>query len=64
MEFRIQTEREKDGRWIAEVPELAGVLAYGDSKERAVARATALALQVVADSLENGELEPLKPFDR
>ncbi|MGI8922634.1 MAG: type II toxin-antitoxin system HicB family antitoxin [Fimbriimonadales bacterium] len=56
MEFRIETEREADGRWIAEVPDLPGVLCYGETKERAVSRATALALQVLADRLENGEI--------
>lgn len=57
MEFRIETELETDGRWIAEVPALPGVLAYGETKDRAVSRATALALQVVADRIEHGEID-------
>ncbi len=58
MNLRIETEREDDGRWIAEVPELPGVLAYGPSRERAVADASALALRVIAERLENGEEVP------
>jgi predicted RNase H-like HicB family nuclease len=53
--FRIETERETDGRWIAEVVELPGVLAYGSSRDEAVAHVQALALRVVADRLENDE---------
>jgi predicted RNase H-like HicB family nuclease len=48
----IDVERETDGRWLAEVPELPGVLAYGDSEAAAVATAEALALRVFADRLE------------
>ncbi|MBI2920497.1 MAG: type II toxin-antitoxin system HicB family antitoxin [Planctomycetes bacterium] len=55
MQFTIEIERETDGRWIAEVPELSGVLAYGDSLEEARAKAQALALRVVADRLDHGE---------
>ena len=51
----LETERETDGRWIAEIVQLPGVLAYGDSREEAVARAEALALRVLADRLEHGE---------
>ena len=51
--FRIELERETDGRWIAEVVELPGVLAYGASQDDAIARVQALALRVVADRLEN-----------
>ena len=51
--FRIELEREADGRWIAEVVELPGVLAYGSSQDDAIARVQALALRVVADRLEN-----------
>lgn len=57
MEFRIETDREADGRWIAEIPSLPGVMAYGDTKDRAISRVTALALQVVADRIENGEID-------
>ena len=51
----IEIEQEEDGRWIAEVLELSGVMVYGDSQENAVSRAQALALQVLADRLEAGE---------
>ncbi len=47
----IEIEREDDGRWLAEVMELPGVMTYGDSRETAVARAKALALRVIADRL-------------
>ena len=58
MKFRVETEREEDGRWIAEVPELPGVLAYGSSAAEAQAKVQALALRVVADRLEHGEAGP------
>ncbi len=54
--FRIETEREEDGRWIAEVPALPGVLAYGATREAAIANAQALALRVLAERLERGEV--------
>lgn len=54
----LETERETDGRWIAEIIQLPGVLAYGDSREEAVAKAEALALRVLADRLEHGEEVP------
>ena len=53
--FTIELEQETDGRWIAEVQELPGVLSYGVSREEALAKAEALALRVVADQLEVGE---------
>lgn len=53
--FQIEVEQETDGRWIAEVPELPGVLTYGPSRQEAVTRAQALALRVLADRLEHGE---------
>jgi predicted RNase H-like HicB family nuclease len=56
--LKIETEREDDGRWIAEVPALPGVLAYGDSDASARARVQALALRVIADRLDNGEALP------
>jgi len=56
--FRIEVERETDGRWIAEVPELSGVLAYGASREEAVTRAQALSLRVLAERLDHGEEIP------
>jgi predicted RNase H-like HicB family nuclease len=56
--FKIETEREDDGRWLAEVLELPGVLAYGASQELAVSKVQALALRVVAERLEHGEAGP------
>ena len=58
MRFSIQLMREADGRWIAEVAELPGVLQYGPTAEDATAKAKALALRVVADRLEHGEATP------
>jgi predicted RNase H-like HicB family nuclease len=58
MRFKVEFDREEDGRWIAEVPELPGVLAYGASQLEAQARVKALALRVVADQLEHGEAGP------
>jgi len=58
MDFTIEIEQEDDGRWIAEVLELPGVLAYGQTPEEARARAQALALRVVAERLEHGEISP------
>jgi predicted RNase H-like HicB family nuclease len=58
MSLTIEIEQEEDGRWLAEVMELAGVLAYGQSREAAIARAQALALRVLADRLEHGEAVP------
>ena len=55
MHFRVELGREEDGRWIAEIAELPGVLAYGTSSEDATAKVKALALRVVADRLEHGE---------
>lgn len=56
--MRIEIEREDDGRWIAEVVDLPGVLAYGATRAEAVGRAEALALRVLADRLENGDRSP------
>ena len=53
--FIIEIEREVDDRWIAEIPALPGVLAYGATREEAIARAKALALRVLAEKLEHGE---------
>ncbi len=55
MNFSIELEREEDGRWIAEVPDLPGVLCYGRTREEAVARVQALALRLLAERLEHGE---------
>jgi predicted RNase H-like HicB family nuclease len=58
MTFRVEVEQELDGRWIAEVAELPGVMSYGATLEDAVVHVKALALRVVADRLENGEAGP------
>jgi predicted RNase H-like HicB family nuclease len=58
MKFQVEIEREEDGRWIAEVTDLPGVLAYGSTSEEAQAKVQALALRVVADRLEHGEAGP------
>ncbi len=55
MTFTVEYEREDDGRWLAEVVELPGVLAYGNDSDEAIAKAQALALRVLADRLEHGE---------
>ena len=59
MNYTLECELEDDGRWLAEVLELPGVLAYGDSKEQAMAKAEALALRVIAERLEQGEARAL-----
>jgi len=56
--MRIEIEREDDGRWIAEVPDLPGVMTYGQSREEAVSKVKALALRALADRLEHGEEIP------
>ena len=53
--FKVETEQEADGRWIAEVPDLPGALVYGGSEDEAISKVQALALRVVADRLEHGE---------
>jgi predicted RNase H-like HicB family nuclease len=53
--MKIEIDREDDGRWIAEIPDLPGVMVYGDTREEAISKAEALALRVIADRLENGE---------
>jgi len=58
MNFRVEIEEEEDGRWIAEVIDLPGVLVYGNTSEEAQAKVQALALRVVADRLEHGEAGP------
>ena len=56
--FTIEYEQEEDGRWLAEVIELPGVLAYGRTPEDAMAKAQALGLRVLADRIEHGEEAP------
>jgi predicted RNase H-like HicB family nuclease len=58
MSLTIETEQEVDGRWLAEVPQLPGVLAYGPTQAAAVAAVQALALRVLADRVDNGEPAP------
>ena len=55
MNYTLECELEDDGRWLAEVVELPGVLAYGASREEAMVKAEALALRVIAERLEHGE---------
>jgi predicted RNase H-like HicB family nuclease len=54
----IEIEQEEDGRWIAEVVDLPGVMVYGETREEALAKIRALTLRVLADRLEHGELIP------
>jgi len=56
--MRIEIEQETDGRWIAEIADLSGVMAYGVTREEAIRKAKALALRVLADRLEHGEQIP------
>ena len=59
MTFAVEIEKEKDGRWIAEIPQIPGVMAYGRTRARAVSRVEALALRVLAERIEHGENSPL-----
>jgi predicted RNase H-like HicB family nuclease len=56
--LQIEIEREADGRWLSEVPDLPGVMAYGQTRDEAIARVKALALRVLADRLDHGETVP------
>jgi predicted RNase H-like HicB family nuclease len=56
--MNIEIEREEDGRWIAEIPDLPGVMTYGRSRDEAISKVKALALRVLADRLEHGETIP------
>ena len=56
MNYKIEIEQEEDGRYIAEIVELPGVLVYGDSQEEAISKVQVLALRVLADQIEQGEL--------
>ncbi len=58
MKLTIETEQEEDGRWLAEVTDMPGVMAYGQTREEAIARAQVLTLRVLADRIENGESVP------
>ena len=58
MQFQLECEREEDGRWLAEIAAIPGVLAYGASANEAMAKAEVLALRVLAEQLELGEAQP------
>ena len=58
MQFNIETERETDGRWIAEISEIPGAMAYGKTKNQAKAKAYALALRAIADDVEKSKRVP------
>ncbi|MDP1808833.1 MAG: type II toxin-antitoxin system HicB family antitoxin [Actinomycetota bacterium] len=58
MKLVLEVEQEADGRWLAEIAALPGVMAYGQTPDEAKARAQALALRVIADRLEHGEESP------
>ena len=60
MAFKIEIDREEDGRWIAEIPSLPGVMAYGKTRNEAIAKVQALAFRVLADRLEKRK-KPAKP---
>lgn len=61
MEMRLECEREEDGRWLAEVPQLPGVWVYAATEKEATAKAEVLALRVLAEQIEQGEARP-QPF--
>ena len=61
--LKIEIDREEDGRWIAEIPELPGVMAYGVTEDEARGKAMALAFHVMADRLDHGEQIPINPRD-
>ena len=58
MNFTIEAEMEEDGRWLADVPQLPGALAYGATRNEAMSRAQVLALRVIAERLEHDEVSP------
>ena len=60
MNFSIECEEEVDGRWIAEIPQLPGVLCYGQTADEAVAKAEVLALRTMAERLEQNESRPVE----
>jgi len=57
MTLTIELDREADGRWIAEVQELSGVMCYGQTRDEAIMSVQALALRVIADRIEHGEAQ-------
>ena len=58
VKFMVETELETDGRWIAEIPQVPGALAYGATKEEAVNKAYAIALRSIADDVEHSNAAP------
>lgn len=58
MPLTLEVEQEDDGRWLTEVPELPGVLTYGQTRQEAIDRVQALSSRVLADRLEHGEPRP------
>ena len=59
MQLTLTIDREEDGRWIVEVPELPGVMTYGATRDEAMAKAEVLALRVLADRIEHTEAAPV-----
>jgi len=59
MAFAIEIEQEKDGRWIAEIPQIPGAMTYGSTRAEAVSRVETLALRVLAERIEHGETSPV-----
>lgn len=58
MTFTVETEQETDGRWIAEIAQIPGAMAYGSTRDEAIARVEALGLRVLAERIEQGEISP------
>lgn len=58
MSFHVEIEQEEDGRWIAEVPELPGVMVYAPTRDQVISRVQALALRTLAERIEHGEVVP------
>jgi predicted RNase H-like HicB family nuclease len=56
--FTVETEQETDGRWIAEIAQIPGAMAYGSTRDEAIARVEALGLRVLAERIEQGEISP------
>lgn len=54
--FAVELDREEDGRWIAEIPDIPGAMAYGATKAEALRRAYAVALRTLADTVERGSM--------
>jgi len=58
LQLSIETEQEVDGRWIAEIPEVPGALAYGQTEKEAISKASAIALRALADDVERSQQQP------